>query len=125
PHCHGPLQLYIPRIVPPINGGSMDEYRGSMDGYVYKDSMGGFAKFLIFCVLIVAIGALIGFWPGQYQYYTAQGGILVRVNRISCPCCNAALQQGFCGLILLKSSSVLRFSYWACTQASFHIPWLI
>src|SRR5262245_38819917 len=83
PHCHGALQLYIPRIVPPINGGSMDEYRGPFDGYVYKDSMGGFAKFLIFCVLIVAIGALLAFWPGQYQYYTAQGGILVRVNRYS------------------------------------------
>jgi hypothetical protein len=52
----------------------MDEYRGPFDGYVYKDSMGGFAKFLMFCVLIVAIGALIGFWPGQYQYYTAQLG---------------------------------------------------
>jgi hypothetical protein len=61
----------------------MDEYGGSMDGYVYRDSMGGFAKFLIFCVLIVAIGALIAFWPSEYQYYNAQGGILVRVNRYS------------------------------------------
>ena len=71
----------------------MDEYRGPFDGYVYKDSMGGFAKFLIFCVLIVAIGALIGFWPGQYQYYTAQGGILVRVNRYS-----GATEQYFDGI---------------------------
>jgi hypothetical protein len=45
--------------------------------------MGGFAKFLIFCALIVAIGALFAFWPSQYQYYNAQGGILVRVNRYS------------------------------------------
>ena len=59
----------------------MDEYRGSMDGYGYRGSMDGLAKFLIFCVLIVAIGALIGFWPSEYQYYNAQGGILVRVNR--------------------------------------------
>jgi hypothetical protein len=59
----------------------MDEYGGSMDGYGYKGSMDGFAKFLIFCVLIVAIGALFAFWPGQYQYYNAQGEILVRVNR--------------------------------------------
>jgi hypothetical protein len=58
----------------------MDEYGGSMDGYGYKGSMDGFAKFLIFCVLIVAIGALFAFWPGQYQYYNAQGEILVRVN---------------------------------------------
>jgi hypothetical protein len=43
--------------------------------------MDGLAKFLIFCVLIVAIGALIGFWPGNYQYYNTQEGILVRVNR--------------------------------------------
>jgi hypothetical protein len=43
--------------------------------------MDGFAKFLIFCALIVAIGALFAFWPGEYQYYNAQGGILVRVNR--------------------------------------------
>src|SRR5262245_52589120 len=61
----------------------MDEYRGSMDGYGNKGSMGGFAKFLTFCVLIVATGALFAFWPGQYQYYNAQGGILVRVNRYS------------------------------------------
>src|SRR5215467_9980866 len=59
----------------------MNEYGGSMEGYVYKGSMGGFAKFLIFCVLIVAIVALFAFWPGQYQYYNSQGGILVRVNR--------------------------------------------
>jgi hypothetical protein len=59
----------------------MDEYGGSMGGY--GGSMGGFAKFLIFCALIVAIGALFAFWPGQYQYYNAQGGILVRVNRYS------------------------------------------
>jgi hypothetical protein len=57
----------------------MDEYGGSMGGY--GGSMGGFAKFLMFCVLIVAIGALFAFWPGEYQYYNAQGGILVRVNR--------------------------------------------
>jgi hypothetical protein len=43
--------------------------------------MDGFAKFLIFCVLIVAIGALVGFWPGKYQYYNTQEGFLVRVNR--------------------------------------------
>jgi len=36
----------------------MDQYRDSMDGYVYRGSMGDFAKFLIFCILIVAIGAL-------------------------------------------------------------------
>jgi hypothetical protein len=57
----------------------MDEYGGSMGGY--GGSMGGFAKFLTFCVLIVAIGSLFAFWPGEYQYYNAQGGILVRVNR--------------------------------------------
>ena len=61
----------------------MDEYRGPFDGYVYKDSMGGFAKFLMFCALIVALGALFAFWPGEYQYYNAQGGILVRVKRYS------------------------------------------
>ena len=71
----------------------MDEYGGSMEGYVYKSSMGGFAKFLIFCVLIVAIGALIAFWPGQYQYYNSQGGILVRVNRYS-----GATEQYFDGI---------------------------
>jgi hypothetical protein len=52
-----------------------------MDEYGYRGTMDGLAKFLIFCVLIVAIGALIGFWPSSYQYYNAQGGILVRVNR--------------------------------------------
>jgi hypothetical protein len=45
--------------------------------------MDGFAKFLIFFALIVAIGALVGFWPGKYQYYNTQEGILVRVNRYS------------------------------------------
>ena len=64
-----------------------------MDGYAYRDSMGGFAKFLIFCALIVAIGALFAFWPGQYQYYNAQGGILVRVNRYS-----GATEQYFDGV---------------------------
>jgi hypothetical protein len=64
----------------------MDEFRVSMDEYgsskdEYGGSMGGFAKFLIFCILIVAIGALFAFWPGQYQYYNTLGGILVRVNR--------------------------------------------
>jgi len=57
----------------------MDEYGRSMSGY--GGSMGGFAKFLLFCVLIVALGALFAFWPSQYQYYNAQGGVLVRVNR--------------------------------------------
>src|SRR5262249_21615704 len=71
----------------------MDEYGGSMDGYVYRDSIGGFAKFLIFCVLIVAIGAQLAFWPGQYQYYNAKGGILVRVNRYS-----GATEQYFDGV---------------------------
>jgi hypothetical protein len=55
--------------------------------------MGGFAKFLIFCVLIVAIGALFAFWPGEYQYYNAQGGILLRVNRYS-----GATEQYFDGV---------------------------
>jgi hypothetical protein len=59
----------------------------------YGDSMGGFAKFLLFCALIVAIGALFAFWPGQYQYYNAQGGILVRVNRYS-----GATEQYFDGV---------------------------
>jgi hypothetical protein len=64
-----------------------------MDGYGYRGSMGGLAKFLIFCVLIVAIGTLFAFWPGQYQYYNAQGGILVRVNRYS-----GATEQYFDGI---------------------------
>lgn len=71
----------------------MDQYRDSMDGYVYRGSMGGFAKFLIFCILIVAICALFAFWPGKYQYYNAQGGILVRVNRYS-----GATEQYFDGI---------------------------
>src|SRR5215475_2419229 len=70
----------------------MDEYGSSMGGY-YGGSMGGFAKFLLFCLLIVAIGALFAFWPGQYQYYIAQGGILVRVNRYS-----GATEQYFDGI---------------------------
>jgi hypothetical protein len=64
-----------------------------MDDYGYRGSMGGFAKFLIFCVLIVAMGALFAFWPSQYQYYNAQGGILVRVNRYS-----GATEQYFDGI---------------------------
>jgi len=76
----------------------MDEYGSSMGGYGssmggYGGSMGGFAKFLIFCLLIVAIGALLAFWPGEYQYYNAQGGILVRVNRYS-----GATEQYFDGV---------------------------
>ena len=59
----------------------MDEYGRSMSGY--GSSTGGFAKFLLFCTFVVAIGALFAFWPSQYQYYNAQGGILVRVNRYS------------------------------------------
>ena len=59
----------------------------------YGSSMGGFAKFLIFCALIVATGALFAFWPGQYQYYNAQGGILVRVNRYT-----SATEQYFDGI---------------------------
>src|SRR5262245_6388944 len=55
--------------------------------------MDGFIKFLFFCVLVVAIGALIGFWPGEYQYYNTQGGILVRVNRYS-----GATEQYFDGI---------------------------
>jgi hypothetical protein len=55
--------------------------------------MDGFAKFLILFVMIVAIGALIGFWPGEYQYYNAQGGVLVRVNRYS-----GATEQYFQGI---------------------------
>ena len=70
----------------------MDEYGSSMGGY-YGGSMGGFAKFLIFFALIVAIGALFAFWPSQYQYYNAQGGILVRVNRYS-----GATEQYFDGI---------------------------
>jgi hypothetical protein len=69
----------------------MDEYGRSLDRY--RDSMGGFAKFLTFCVLIVAIGALLAFWPGQYQYYNAQAGILVRVNRYT-----GATEQYFDGI---------------------------
>ena len=69
----------------------MEEYRGSL--YEYGGSMGGFAKFLIFCALIVATGALFAFWPGQYQYYNAQGGILVRVNRYT-----SATEQYFDGI---------------------------
>ena len=42
--------------------------------------MDRFTKLLFLCALAVAVVALIGFWPGQYQYYTTQG-ILVRVNR--------------------------------------------
>jgi hypothetical protein len=79
------------RALFPINGVSMDEYGRSMGGY--GGSMGGFAKFLIFFALIVAIGALFAFWPGQYQYYNAQGGILVRVNRYS-----GATEQYFDGV---------------------------
>jgi len=55
--------------------------------------MGGFAKFLIFCALIVATGALFAFWPGEYQYYNAEGGILVRVNRYT-----GATEQYFNGV---------------------------
>ena len=77
----------------------MDEYGNSMNGY--GGSMGGFAKFLIFCALIVAIGALFAFWPSQYQYYNAQGGILVRGNRYS-----GATEQYFDGVgwIIPKSA---------------------
>src|SRR5215813_6588059 len=71
----------------------MNEYGGSMEGYVYKGSMGGFAKFLLFCILIVAIGALVAFWPSQYQYYNTQGGTLVRVNRYT-----GATEQYFDGI---------------------------
>ena len=69
----------------------MDEYRSSMDEY--GGSMDGFAKFLIFCALIVAIGAVFAFWPGQYQYYNAHGGALVRVNRYT-----GATEQYFDGI---------------------------
>ena len=69
----------------------MEEYRGSL--YEYGGSMGGFAKFLIFCALIVATGALFAFWPGEYQYYNAEGGILVRVNRYT-----GATEQYFNGI---------------------------
>jgi len=81
-------------------GSSMDEYKGSMggyggsmEGYGYRGSIGWFAKFLLFCLLIVAIGALFAFWPGQYRYFNAQGGILVRVNRYS-----GATEQYFDGI---------------------------
>src|SRR5262245_44698678 len=59
----------------------MDEYGRSMSGY--GGSTGGFAKFLLFCTVVFAIGALFASSPSQYQYYSAQGGILVRVNRYS------------------------------------------
>ena len=53
--------------VAPINGGSMDR----------------FIKLLFICALAVGVVALIGFWPGKYQYYNTAYGILVRVNRYS------------------------------------------
>jgi hypothetical protein len=53
--------------VAPINGGSMDR----------------FIKLLFLCALAVGVVALIGFWPGKYQYYNTAYGILVRVNRYS------------------------------------------
>jgi|SRR6266498_1019297 len=53
--------------VTPINGGSMDR----------------FTKLLFLCALTVGVVALIGFWPGKYQYYNTAYGILVRVNRYS------------------------------------------
>ena len=43
--------------------------------------MDGFVKFLIICALITAIGSLAVFWPGKYQYYNTQDGVLVRINR--------------------------------------------
>jgi hypothetical protein len=43
--------------------------------------MDSLTKFLFFCALLVAVSAMIGFWPGRYQYYNAQAGTLVRVNR--------------------------------------------
>jgi hypothetical protein len=45
--------------------------------------MDRFIKLLFLCVLAVGVVALIGFWPGKYQYYNTAYGILVRVNRYS------------------------------------------
>jgi hypothetical protein len=53
--------------VPTINGGPMDR----------------FTRLLFLCALAVGVIALIGFWPGKYQYYNTAYGILVRVNRYS------------------------------------------
>jgi len=43
--------------------------------------MDSLTKFLFFCALLVAVSALIAFWPGRYQYYNTQAGTLVRVDR--------------------------------------------
>src|SRR5262249_8229307 len=45
--------------------------------------MDRFTKLFFFCALAVGVVALIGFWPGKYQYYNTAYGILVRVNRYS------------------------------------------
>ena len=45
--------------------------------------MDRFIKMLFLCALAVGVVALIGFWPGKYQYYNTAYGILVRVNRYS------------------------------------------
>ena len=45
--------------------------------------MDRFTKLLFLCALAVGAVALIGFWPGKYQYYNTAYGILVRVNRYS------------------------------------------
>jgi hypothetical protein len=45
--------------------------------------MDRFTKLLFLCALVVGVVALIGFWPGKYQYYNTAYGILVRVNRYS------------------------------------------
>jgi hypothetical protein len=45
--------------------------------------MDRFTRLLFLCALAVGVVALIGFWPGKYQYYNTAYGILVRVNRYS------------------------------------------
>jgi hypothetical protein len=40
-----------------------------------------FFELLLLGVFVLAIVALFGFWPGQYQYHNTHDGILVRVNR--------------------------------------------
>ena len=45
--------------------------------------MNKFTQFLFLCALLIALATLVGFWPGKYQFYTTQSGILIRVNRYS------------------------------------------
>jgi len=43
--------------------------------------MDRFTKSLLLCAMVVAIVALIGFWPGKYQYSTAVSGGLARSSQ--------------------------------------------